>query len=95
MIWAMTTPRFLYAYEPRNLPFDQWKPKQNIAQYNACARKIMRANKILVNDLHKVILENDFNKCMRSVDGLHMTDFGNEVLANAVTRIVLSVINKD
>lgn len=95
MIWAMTTPRFLYAYEPRNLPFNQWKPKKNIAQYNTCARKIMRANKILVNDLHKVILKNDFKKCMQSADGLHMTSFGNEVLANAVTRIVLSIKNKD
>ena len=95
MIWAMTTPRFLYAYEPRNLPFYQWKPKKNIAQYNTCARKIMQANNILVNDLHKVVLENDVKKCMRSEDGLHMTTFGNEVLADAVTGIVVSIINKN
>jgi len=90
MIWAMTTPRFLYFYEPRHLPFNRWKPKKNIAQYNVGARKIMQVNKIHINDLHKVILENDFKKCVQSLDGLHMTEFGNEVLAKAVSRAILN-----
>jgi len=40
-----------------------------------------------VNDLHDVILRNDFSKCLTQ-DGCHMTEFGNDVLSDAVAEVI-------
>ncbi len=93
IVWALTTPRFLYCYEPRHLPFDRWKAKPNIARYNARARAVMRARGIAVNDLHAAILKNGAARCIQSLDGLHMTEFGNEVLARAVAGAVAACLS--
>ena len=44
------------------------------------------------NDLHDVILSNDFAKCL-SEDGCHMTAFGNEVLSDAVVEAIRLFMN--
>jgi len=44
---------------------------------------------IPVNDLYEVIVCNGFSKCI-SEDGCHMTDYGNEVLSDAVGKSIKS-----
>ena len=51
------------------------------------ALEIIREHKIAVNDLHQVILDSDYTKCLQA-DGCHMSDFGQEVLAQAVANAV-------
>ena len=86
MIWAATTP--LYASEPGK-PMAQWPIKEGaeIATYNAAALEIAQSEGLPVNDLHNVIVRNDFTKCLKE-DGCHMTEFGNDVLADAVVKAI-------
>ena len=42
---------------------------------------------IFVNDLHNVIIQNGFIRCLTE-DGCHMTEFGNEVLSDAVVEAI-------
>jgi lysophospholipase L1-like esterase len=86
MIWAATTP--LYIPEPEK-PMSQWRIRvqAEIRKYNAAALKIVKKEGLSVNDLHDVIIRNDFTKCLRE-DGCHMTEFGNEVLSDAVAGII-------
>lgn len=86
MIWATTTP--LFAPE-EGVPMSQWKIEEaaELAVYSAAAREIVDAEGLAVNDLHAAILENGHDKCLTE-DGCHMTEFGNEVLADAVVRAV-------
>lgn len=90
MIWATTTP--LYTSE-EGVPMAEWKvnAKAEVAQYNAAALEIVKREKIPVNDLHQAIESNDFSKCLTE-DGCHMTDFGNEVLSDAVVKSIKSFI---
>ena len=82
MIWATTTP--LYTSEP-DRPMAQWsiRERAEIAQYNAAALEIVQRESLPVDDLHDTIARNDFTKCLGE-DGCHMTEFGNEVLSDAV-----------
>ena len=84
MIWATITP--LYESE-EGVEMSEWKPKTatEIDAYNAAALEIVEAEGIPVNDLNKVIMQNDFSKCLTQ-DGCHMTEFGNEVLSDAVVK---------
>ncbi len=86
MIWASTTP--LYIRE-EGVPRLEWKVRRNseIEEYNAAALEIIKEEGIPLNDLHKVIECNDFSKCICD-DGCHMTEFGNEVLSDAVLKSI-------
>ena len=86
MIWATTTP--LYASEPEK-PMAQWsiRKQAEIEEYNAAALEIVQREGLPVNDLHDVIVRNDFTKCLGE-DGCHMTEFGNEVLSDAVVEAI-------
>ena len=86
MIWATTTP----LYQPEEgVPMSQWKEVAvaEIDVYNAAALEIVQREGIPVNDLHDVIVRNGFAKCL-SADGCHMTEFGNEVLSDAVVQAI-------
>lgn len=86
MIWATTTP--LYANQPGK-PMSEWpiREKAEIALYNAAALEIVHSEGLPVNDLHDVIMHNGFSKCLGE-DGCHMTEFGNEVLSDAVVKAI-------
>ena len=86
MIWATTTP--LYAGEPGK-PMAQWRPREQaeIDNYNAAALEIAKSEELPINDLHDVIVRSDFTKCLTE-DGCHMTDYGNEVLSDAVVKAI-------
>jgi len=86
MIWATTTP----LYKPEEgVPMSEWRVNAaaELDQYNAAALEIVNAEGLPVNDLHKVIMDNDYAKCL-TPDGCHMTEFGNEVLSDAVVKAV-------
>jgi len=86
MIWATTTP--LYVADP-GTPMAQWRIRERaeIKEYNAAALEIVKSEDLPINDLHDVILRNDFTRCIRE-DGCHMTEFGNEVLSDAVVKAI-------
>ncbi len=82
IVWATTTP--LYAVQ-EGVPMEQWLTREvaELDTYNAAALEIVEAEGLPIDDLHQVILDNDFAKCLRE-DGCHMTELGNEVLSDAV-----------
>ncbi len=86
MIWATTTP--LYKPDPA-VPMSQWRQLgiADVNEYNAAALEIVQRGQVPVNDLHEVVIRNDFPKCLRE-DGCHMTPFGNEVLSDAVVAAI-------
>jgi lysophospholipase L1-like esterase len=90
MIWATTTP--LYTPE-EGKPMVEWqaRPEAELTDYNAAALEIVQHEGLPVNDLHEVIIRNDFTKCLIK-DGCHMTEFGNEVLSNAVVKAIDSLM---
>tara|TARA_B100001013_G_C24533767_1_gene411841 strand:+ start:244 stop:813 length:570 start_codon:yes stop_codon:yes gene_type:complete len=89
MIWATITP--LYESE-EGVEMSEWKARteMEIDAYNAAALEIVVADGIPVNDLDEVIMQNDFSKCLTQ-DGCHMTEFGNEVLSDAVVKAVTAL----
>lgn len=90
MIWATTTP--LYTPE-EGVPMARWQIRADaeIREYNAAALDVVQSEALFANNLHDVIIRNDFTKCI-SEDGCHMTEFGNEVLSDAVVQAVRAVI---
>ena len=90
MIWATTTP--LYTPD-EGVPPSLWKVRveAEVDRYNAAALEIVQKEGLPVNDLHDVILRNDFARCLRE-DGCHMTDFGNDVLSDAVAGAIRSLM---
>ena len=86
MIWATTTPR--YAPDEAK-PMDRWRPmaETEIDKYNEAALDTVNREGLPVNDLHEVVVRNGFTKCLVQ-DGVHMTEFGNEVLSDAVVKAV-------
>lgn len=86
MIWALTTP--LYSPDPAK-PMEEWRIADNheIKAYNDAALEIVQNERMPINDLHDVIVRNNFSKCLTE-DGCHMTDFGNEVLSDAVVEAI-------
>ena len=67
------------------------KKQAEIEEYNAAALAIVMDEGLPVNDLNDVIVRNDFTKCI-SEDGCHMTEFGNEVLSDAVATAIATPV---
>ena len=87
-IWATTTP----AYEVDSAqPKSTWKKRERIDVYNAAALELVLAADLPVNDLHQAVLDNDYTKCICD-DGVHMTDSGYDVLADAVAAAIRAVL---
>lgn len=89
MLWATTTP--MYCPEAGK-PMAQWQVNKSvdIESYNAAALEIVSREGLPVNDLHDVIVRNDYTKCLTE-DGCHMTDYGNQVLSDAVVNAIRSL----
>jgi len=86
MIWATTTP--LYTPE-QGKPMAQWEIQAaaEIREYNTAALEIVESEGLPVNDLHEAVMRNDFTQCLTE-DGCHMTEFGNQVLSDAVVQTI-------
>lgn len=86
MIWATTTPRFIVE---NDIPMSQWTHLTRIDEYNRAAVEIMQNENIPINDLHRVIMEKGYTKCIRPGDSCHMTAFGNDVLSDAIVETII------
>ena len=62
-------------------------------QYNQCARKIMAENHIPIDDLESIIINAGVEKCLLP-DGVHMTEEGNQLLANQVATFLREQISQ-
>jgi len=89
MIWATTTPRY---FAKPGVPKADWEKDRAVEEYNAVAIEQAEANGLRVNDLHQVVLDNDFTKCLGD-DGVHMTPHGYEVLAQAVADAIVAAVH--
>lgn len=89
MIWATTTP--LYTPE-KGVSMIQWSERieYEIDLYNSAALHIVKSEGLIVNDLHEVVVKNDFTKCLCE-DGCHMTEFGYNVIADAVVKTIRNI----
>ena len=86
MVWATTTPRYV---PDESTPMDRWRvmTEAEIDRYNTAALEVVTGEGLPANDLHGVVAGSGFAKCLRQ-DGVHMTEFGNEVLADAVVEAI-------
>jgi len=80
LAWATTTP-VIYWRHRRNKGFD--RREGDVVLYNRAARKIMDEEGVMVDDLHGVVEKAGRARCIGE-DGVHMTEFGNELLASKV-----------
>lgn len=85
MVWATTTPRF---FKKPDVPMSEWQKDPAVDEYNAVATALAKEAGLHINDLHKVVMDNDYTKCL-SEDGVHMTPFGYELLAQAVADAIV------
>ena len=79
LIWATTTPvieEWKVAHERR---------EEDVRRYNAVAVRLAKEQGAEINDLYAVVQGAGLERCL-SPDGVHMKDFGNERLADAVLR---------
>ena len=80
LVWATITP-VVEDRHRRSRDFGRFNA--DIQAYNAEALKIVAEAGLAVTDLHAVIVGNDPSRCICQ-DGVHMTDLGNRLLAEAV-----------
>jgi lysophospholipase L1-like esterase len=80
LIWASTTP-VIYSRHRSNKNFD--RRESDVVAYNRAARMIMAEHGVPVDDLHRAIECAGRERCIGE-DGVHMTDYGNGVLAKSV-----------
>ena len=71
----------------------QWRIREEaeIPAYNAAAVEIAESEGLPVNDLHDVIVRNDFAKCIDET-GVHLTKLGNELVSDAVVTAIRALM---
>jgi len=89
LIWATTTP--IYTPEDGVPMIGQWTKVEAIDEYNRAALEIVRREGIPVNDLHQLILDHDYTRCL-TTDGVHMAKLGNELCIDAVSQAILAAL---
>jgi hypothetical protein len=85
LIFATTTPVLTERHKTINPTYMVWEDLQ--VEYNNTAKAIMTQEQIPVNDLDSVIRREGVEKCL-SQDGVHMTEFGNILLARTVAEFL-------
>jgi lysophospholipase L1-like esterase len=84
IIWSTTTPvddeRALAAHESDQ---DFSRYNEDVVKYNDISKEIVQRLGIPVNDLYAFVMKADKNLIMKN-DGVHFTDFGNELLGEQV-----------
>jgi lysophospholipase L1-like esterase len=87
LIWATTTP-VIYELHHKNKGFDRFEA--DVLRYNNIATKIMEDHQIPINNLNQIIEKNSPETCIRE-DGVHMTEKGNNLLAEAVSAFLIQM----
>ena len=85
LVWATITP----VIDTRHniiKNFDRYE--RDVISYNRRAAIIMTAAGILINDLHGAIIDEDINTCLMD-DGVHLTDHGNRLLSEVISRFIV------
>lgn len=80
ILWATTTPVLSERHRAKK-GFD--RREEDVLRYNAAALAIAQSFEAEVDDLHGVIEKGGVEDCL-SMDGVHMSDLGNHLLADAV-----------
>jgi len=83
-IWATTTP-VVDEWHQKVKPFE--RHEDDVLRYNEAALAVVRAHKLPVNDLHRVIEQAGREKCL-GPDGVHFNERGYALLAEAVAAAV-------
>jgi lysophospholipase L1-like esterase len=84
VVWATSTP-VLDDRHHATKGFDRFN--DDVLAYNAVAVRLAGDAGVPVNDLYRVIADNDPTTCL-GPDGVHMTDRGNALLAEAVVACI-------
>jgi lysophospholipase L1-like esterase len=85
LIFATTTPMFI----PRDsTPLEKCRLDPAVVRYNKAAVALMEYEGLEVDDLFSAVMSAGAQKCL-SADKVHMSEFGNEVLSDAVVNFVL------
>ncbi len=87
LAWATTTP---VVDELRQTATSFIVHEQDVSAYNEVALRVMKRFGIPIDDLHKAVEDAGTRRCI-STDGLHMADYGYEILAIAVSDFILSM----
>jgi lysophospholipase L1-like esterase len=93
VIWATTTPvndeKALAAHEEAK---DFSRYNEDVIKYNAISKKVVQRLGIPVNDLYSFVMKADKDMIMKK-DGVHFTDFGNDLLGEQVADSIQLFIN--
>jgi len=84
IIWATTTP-VIDEWHRRVKSFE--RREEDVLRYNVVATRVAEECGIEIDDLHAVIASAGPEKCLMP-DGVHTNEFGNELLARAVSDYV-------
>ncbi len=87
LVWANTTP-VIYHRHRSHKAFD--RQEKDVISYNKVAAGVMARHGVTTNDLHRVVEEAGRERCI-SEDGVHMTDFGNDLLARTLANLLRSL----
>ena len=66
--------------------------EEDVDAYNDVALEIMKEQGIMINDLNRLIKNNDPGSCILE-DGVHMSEKGNVILANGVVGFLRTMIS--
>ncbi len=84
LMWATTTPVIFERHHARK-GFDRFE--EDVDEYNKAALTLMEELQIPVDDLYGVIMRHGKERAIGE-DGVHMTEEGNRVLAEAVAAVL-------
>ncbi len=90
LIWATTTP-VIDEWHNGRLDFD--RHDEDVRAYNRIARTLMQEYGVPVNDLYTLVKKEDPETVFRK-DGVHLTETGSRLLADAVVLYVNSALGK-
>ncbi len=84
LVWASTTPVIYHRHRSHKV-FD--RREKDVVSYNRVAARVMASHGVAINGLHGVVEEAGRKRCVGE-DGVHMTDYGNGVLAGTVVNLL-------
>jgi len=89
LVWATSTP---VIDERHNAVKEFHRHKRDVVSYNAVATAIMKEAGIVIDDLFSIIMSDDIEICLMP-DGVHMTEHGNKLLTETVSKCLLKELN--
>ena len=88
MIWATTTP----VMDERHQAVKHFeRHEEDVRRYNEAALAVMESHGVSINDLHETVMEAGVARLLTD-DGVHFTDEGYRILANAVADRILTAV---